>query len=497
MAERTGQIIEYNPSNKQGFIKPDDGGPQVRFYLRNLGEAGSEPKPGFKVSFDAPPLRKNKKREEVQDPASSVSITDSSTVFQPRRDDSGGRFSDRRSGRGGRERGGRERGGFRDRGSRSPRREGRGSPERGPRGAGSGRDTGAPVLTQKLFTPPAGQTEGSPPRDTRPPPRFPRRGADRPRRPRTLRPRGRDAGLQVEIKGKEQSPLRRPPGTRDRVGDGEKRPSGRYLPAVTRDVRALMRQLTTGAISPSLLFDKYPRCSLSRRNAQGRTHERSFSEKSKREFLESSFLNAYRYCWGNRNAWHAIYRRAFSLFKSMETAGYKVLSLAFKNSSRFMIGHCGPGVLEECGIAMQHTYGYPVIPASVIKGVLRTQAGMESSSVKIGRQELAEIFGEPGRAGQVVFFDALPIDPPALEVDLTNSHFPRWYSQQEPPADDQTPHPAFFVLIKPGSQFVFSMALERGAEPALLDKAGALLKAALLEQGLGAKTAVGYGIWER
>ena len=186
-----------------------------------------------------------------------------------------------------------------------------------------------------------------------------------------------------------------------------------------------------------------------------------------------------------------------------------------------------------------HRYGFPVLPGSSVKGVARAWALLQlakqakptndvDSLDKLdgilsadseddkkeekkkylqwhaiqsdGVQRLADnfraIFGTTAVAGRAVFFDAIPANPPKLELDVMNPHFPKYYQGDQPPADWQSPVPVYFLTVAAGTEFRFGVGW-RGT----LDKAGQRLHQlaqewlteGLTNLGAGAKTSAGYG----
>ncbi|ALM76268.1 type III-B CRISPR module RAMP protein Cmr6 [Thermococcus barophilus] len=123
--------------------------------------------------------------------------------------------------------------------------------------------------------------------------------------------------------------------------------------------------------------------------------------------------------------------------------------------------------------------------------------------------ELVDIFGTLGNEGKIVFFDALPSpvkDPPVkseqlkpflqniLEFDIMNPHYQPYYQEGEPPGDWYSPVPIFFLTVKKDVPFIFAVGKSKTCDDGkLVEKAWRLLKEALMEHGVGAKTALGYG----
>lgn len=194
-------------------------------------------------------------------------------------------------------------------------------------------------------------------------------------------------------------------------------------------------------------------------------------------------------------------------------------------STRLIIGIGGTSVYEV-GLTLHHIYGIPYIPASAIKGFTRSwmiQSQFNNNEGKaLGEQEFCDLFGCPAewkdddkkthqsfyeknkedyklpgeRQGNIIFFDAFPTQPPTIEEDVMNVHYPDYYRGEAPPTDFQSPTPIAFLTVAVGTPFQFIIGMKiNGSErdDKLLNKAETLLREALTQHGIGAKTAVGYG----
>lgn len=135
-------------------------------------------------------------------------------------------------------------------------------------------------------------------------------------------------------------------------------------------------------------------------------------------------------------------------------------------------------------------YGIPYIPATAIKGMFRHYWFHEvNDSEEDG--VLLELFGDKDKQGKLIFFDIFPKQY-ELIFDVMTPHYQDYYSNQKQPADDQNPVPIIFPCLK-GAEFdVYISSREAG----LLEKYEVYEKVqeALRIYGLGAKTALGYGI---
>jgi|GEM_PF-5948824 len=168
---------------------------------------------------------------------------------------------------------------------------------------------------------------------------------------------------------------------------------------------------------------------------------------------------------------------------------------------RLIVG-LGNESVYETSMTLHYVYGIPYIPASGIKGVIRNWVVNENfnsqESEALKNTEFVNIFGSGDAEGKVIFFDAFPINltNESIQPDIMNPHYPKYYDGNKPPADWQSPKPIFFLTLK-DTNFEFIFGVKNNANSELLKtlttpETGWLFRA-LKEQGIGAKTAVGYG----
>lgn len=165
---------------------------------------------------------------------------------------------------------------------------------------------------------------------------------------------------------------------------------------------------------------------------------------------------------------------------------------------RFVTG-LGRNHPVENGFTWRHDIGTPYIAGSSLKGLARAYARDWDG---LPREEIHRIFDQKLDAGlgvgSVVFLDALPVGPVALDADVMTPHYGPWYQGETNavPADWHSPTPISFLAVAPGQTFVFAvLPRNQSNEQDQKDckKAADLLKEALETLGAGAKTAVGYG----
>lgn len=185
-------------------------------------------------------------------------------------------------------------------------------------------------------------------------------------------------------------------------------------------------------------------------------------------------------------------------------------SHSFTTQWRFVTG-LGMGHVLETGFVWHRILGVPYLPGTSIKGLIRAWADPRFDKDNAPRgwgdqdkwEEVKRLFGDSDDlgAGSLIVFDALPVAKPEMEVDIMNPHYAPYYENkkgEKPPADYYSPKPIFFLTVKKGMQFKFSLALRPGADQKSNDVARGfeLLQCALENIGAGAKTAVGYGYFK-
>jgi len=187
--------------------------------------------------------------------------------------------------------------------------------------------------------------------------------------------------------------------------------------------------------------------------------------------------------------------------------------------------------LENAGICLHSLYGFVYFPGSGLKGMARAYAEtvwlpLQSDQQKAWRQ-IEDVFGwasNPTRrqqisdpnhpaqvrrvndsdpksseisasAGNIVFHDAWPVRWPKLQLDIVNNHHTEYYrNEQAAPGDWEDPEMVSFLAIGPGEEFNFALSKRRSdVADKLLYLAALWLAGALTYEGLGAKTAAGYG----
>lgn len=190
---------------------------------------------------------------------------------------------------------------------------------------------------------------------------------------------------------------------------------------------------------------------------------------------------------------------------------YEVIELKASTKTPLITG-IGQTHPNEVSMVFDYMLGIPYIPASSIKGLLRFTTVIKEitdniekyNNVKEGKiddESVAEIqyyFGGQSNEGSVVFLDAYPQNIPNLHIDIMNPHYGEYYQDAKPPADYLEPTPIKFLTVAPKTTFVFRAIINKHRKDyeSLKQSIKKILEQALTKEGIGAKTALGYGLFE-
>lgn len=166
---------------------------------------------------------------------------------------------------------------------------------------------------------------------------------------------------------------------------------------------------------------------------------------------------------------------------------------------RMIIGLGDESVLET-SITLHHTYGVPYIPGSALKGLAASYARQRlGPKWQKGQEAYNVVFGTSKEAGFVTFFDALLIVKPGekvLQRDIITVHHPEYYQGNgAAPSDWDSPTPIPFLSAR-GTYLIALAAPDLDHKQTWINKTFAILRYALEEMGIGAKTSSGYGRME-
>jgi CRISPR-associated protein Cmr6 len=217
------------------------------------------------------------------------------------------------------------------------------------------------------------------------------------------------------------------------------------------------------------------------------------------------------------------------MMDSLKESGYLIEQFDLKLQWRLIVG-LGASHPQETSMTLHHIFGIPYIPGSALKGAsrhymiwkfvdeneeelksllgksnfaellkelnkaLEKEKNLTVSVGNISFKDLIHIFGTQNRQGKIIFFDAYPIEEIKLKIDIMNPHYPDYYTKDKPPTDWQNPIPIKFLTVE-DTKFRFYLAA-KDKDQNLLNHARKILNDALLNYGVGAKTSLGYGLFE-
>ncbi|CAH8247886.1 type III-B CRISPR module RAMP protein Cmr6 [Paenibacillus melissococcoides] len=156
-------------------------------------------------------------------------------------------------------------------------------------------------------------------------------------------------------------------------------------------------------------------------------------------------------------------------------------------------------------MTLHPVYGIPYIPSSSLKGAVRhcwiqeRHEGSESEALKDAL--FVKCFGtgaenEDAVAGKLIFFDAFPAPSYTIVLDVQTPHFKGYYETkgEEQPTDAISPVPIFIPAVTKTKFTIFIGSAEGLLAEQEISEVRKMVEKTLSEYGLGAKTALGYGL---
>lgn len=199
-----------------------------------------------------------------------------------------------------------------------------------------------------------------------------------------------------------------------------------------------------------------------------------------------------------------FYQLAFNRWLALTgTQQQRFATLSAKVNGRLLTG-LGTGGALETGASVHHTYGVPYIGGSSVKGAVRAYAegiGLDQTYIRIlfghgDEDNKTSSGGETleNTAGYLIWHDAwwIPksVNKPFVKEIVTVHHQEYYSAKQAEATDFDSPVPNQQIGIQGG----FYFAIE--GDKQWIDFAIQLLQNAIVQQGLGAKAASGYGYFE-
>ena len=219
------------------------------------------------------------------------------------------------------------------------------------------------------------------------------------------------------------------------------------------------------------------------------------------------FVDEYNRHEGARRRWlNLVHERQRAV-----PAGADVEERTVTTDARLAIGLGADHPLEN-GLTFDRVVGVPYLPGTSLKGLCRAasqildedRADEQCRYRYLGSEDSWDPHPDDrSQCGAVCFLDAYPEDPPKLEVDVLTPHYPQYYKAtakgqpSQGPVDWDSPNPVTFLTVAAGARFRIRLLSDIGTDDER-KRAFAWTWKELLEGlellGLGAKTAVGYGL---
>ena len=197
------------------------------------------------------------------------------------------------------------------------------------------------------------------------------------------------------------------------------------------------------------------------------------------------------------------YNNTFNRWFELTSDANRFKQSAMTLENRLLIGLTGNAALET-GCSLNRNYGMPYIPGSSVKGIARAWANQHLTGHS---DELEQLFGTADSeqlhrvSGLVTFHDAwwIPFgidktEPKPFVLDVVTTHHQDYYNGKKdknenviPPSDKDSPIPNHLLAVQGSFLFVLE------GEPTAIELCQTLLEKALVNNGIGAKAAAGYG----
>lgn len=196
---------------------------------------------------------------------------------------------------------------------------------------------------------------------------------------------------------------------------------------------------------------------------------------------------------------------------------FEFVEFNLKQEYRMVVG-LGENSISETSMKLHYIYGIPYIPGQVLKGITKSYIINElfngSEKEASNDKGFVYLFGSEqtknskAYSGKIVFFDSYPISDVNLKVDITNNHHMKYYQGISSTNDRENPNLVKFLTIE-NSSFKFIIGIKSlynikfDVSSKLYKKeiegestlciAKYWLNNALMYNGVGAKTSIGYG----
>lgn len=187
-----------------------------------------------------------------------------------------------------------------------------------------------------------------------------------------------------------------------------------------------------------------------------------------------------------------LYEKAYKRWLTMTSDKSRYASTPAKIIGRLYTGLSSTTALET-GLTTHHTYGMPMLAGSSVKGAVAAyaeQIGLKEKNIDVYRV----LFGDEEYSGAVIWHDAwwIPNSGKPFVEEIVTTHHQEYYNGTQAQANElENPIPNQQIACS-GS---FYFAVE-AVNQAWATFATNLLLQMLENQGMGSKTASGYGYFE-
>lgn len=226
---------------------------------------------------------------------------------------------------------------------------------------------------------------------------------------------------------------------------------------------------------------------------------------------------------------------------SMQNKGFTGFKKRYRLTTKMITG-IGCSSFSEIGMTFDYCLGVPYIPASSIKGIVRFihmmnlifEGYLKNEPIKykienddslneILKKEFGKGFIEKSSKwtdiykyfggnlklengqqiktykGNIIFLDIYPEKKPFLTTEINNVHYKKYYesSGKISPVDNENPNPIKYLVIEKNCIFTVRYLLkDKVFSKDQIDYVNVILEQAFILQGVGARTNIGFGIFE-
>lgn len=203
-----------------------------------------------------------------------------------------------------------------------------------------------------------------------------------------------------------------------------------------------------------------------------------------------------------------LLNRAHQQNEKIITEFKQKISLTYTPTTKLMLNTGGISPYSNHSLTALHAlYSVPYIPSTALKGVIRSCFidkkcnGEEAEALK--HNLFIKCFGKSADQsddkegkGKLIFLDAFPREVTDLTEDIQTVHYKQYYETEGriAPTDDQSTVPLQYTAVQNMDFFIVIGVLDDAFSQNEYEQMREIVRLALTEYGIGAKTAIGYGI---